>query len=252
MQIGLGLPSHVAFRQNLPRREMSSQESIDARRSSQECYNPSIVATKPPFSTSPSSPQSVESLNQFLESSHFSPRSLYDIIEVPTPSSTSSPSRGTPSPQNQWSSPFTRINPPQKKKKIRFQLSTPDPPVTVPSDVEVEVTNVDPLPVVPVTSAQPGFKRLVSKLTRGLFKCSRSLKTTSPVLIEHANVPPGFSPSSILLRIYNCYSSLSSSLQFQTDIFYNCFLFSYSYTQLGHFMSYIACNGLFFLSCCYR
>ena len=176
VQIGLGLPSHVAFRQNLPRQEMSSQGRTDARRSSQECHSHSVVVTEPPFTTSPSSPQSVEGL-QFLKSSHFSPRSLYDIIEVPTPSSTSSPSRRTPSPRNQWSSPFTRINPPQKKKKIRSQLFTPsvDPSVTVHSDIEIEATNVDPLSIViatPAASARPGLKRLFSKLTRGLFKRS--------------------------------------------------------------------------------
>ena len=204
VQIGLGLPSHVAFRQNLLRREMFTQGKTDARRSSQDCYNRSLVSTEPPFTTSPSSPRSVEN---FLKSSHFSPRSLYDIIEVPTPSSTSSPSRGTPSPRNQWSSPFTRINPPQKMKRIESQLSTPsvDPSVMVHSDIEIEATNVDPLSIVPVTpaaSVRPGLKRLFTKLTRVVFKRSRSLKISSPspVLIEHVNALPGFLPSSISAR----------------------------------------------------
>ena len=198
-QIGLGLPSHIAFRQNLPRREMSSQGRTDPRRSSQDCHNHLVAVTEPPFTTSPSSPQGVESF-QFLKPSHFSPRSLYDIIEVPTPSSTSSPSRGTPFPRNQWSSTFNCINPPQKNKKISSQLSTPsvDSSVTIHSDIENE-DSLSIVPVIPATPARPGLKRLFSKLTRGLFKRSRSSKasSSSPVLIEHVNALPGFLPSSI-------------------------------------------------------
>ena len=219
MEIGLGLPSRVAFRRTLQLQRTSSRDTIRSSSSSEEYPNPSIIVTEPSFTPHSSRVQSTESSNEFLKPSDFTQRLLYDIIEVPTPpSSTSSSSpRGTPSPQNQWSSPFVRLNVPQKKRSPRPQLTTPSSssPVTVSSDAEVGttidvdfdaevgiVTDVDPLPEVPVTPAtsarpgfkRPGFKKCVSKFTRGLFKRSRSTKTndvSSPVLVEHADAPPG-------------------------------------------------------------
>jgi hypothetical protein len=208
MQIGLGLPSREAFRRTLQLQRTSSRDTIRSRSFSEEYPNPSVIITEPSFTPSYiSRVQSTESSNQFLKPSDFTQRPLYDIIEVPTPpSSTSSSSpRGTPSPQTQWSSPFVRLNVPQKKRSPRSQLSTPSSSslVTVRSDAEVgTTTDIDPLPEVPVTpatSARPGFKRsgfkkYVSKFTRGLFKRLRSTKMndlSSPVLVEHADAPPG-------------------------------------------------------------
>ena len=222
VHIGLGLPSHVALRR-LRLQQTSSEANISAvrcqsRRFSQECQNPSFIVTEPSFgsygSGGGSRVPSVNVSNKFLKPSHFVQRSLYDIAEVPTPpSSTSSFSPcGTPSPRNQWSSPFIRINPPQKKRSSRSQLSTPtidspdsihtEPEVVVEAVVEAtDVTVIMPLPevpevpVIPAPSTRPGFKHFVSKLTRNLFKRSRLLKTnelvSSPVLVEHADAPPG-------------------------------------------------------------
>jgi len=207
MQIGLGLPSPLAFRRSW-RQQTSSPGSIDAdrrqsRRSSQECENPSLVVTEPSFASSCGGVQSVESSSQFLKPSHFAQRPLYDIVEVPTPPSTSSSPRGTPSPRHQWSSPFTRLNPPHKKQSFRSQLSAPSmgSPLTASSihaDTEAGATDVVPSPEVSITptpSARPGFKRFVSKFTRDLFRRSRSSKksnsVSSLVLIEHADAPPG-------------------------------------------------------------
>ena len=226
MQIGLGLPSEVVSRP-LRREETPSQGSIDtvqsqSRRSSQAYENPSLVVTEPSFSSSCDKVQSVDVPNHFLKPTHFPQRQLYDIVEVPTPpSSTFYSPRGMVSPRNYWSSPFTRLNPPQKKSSSRSQLSTPSTgsPLAASSvdgdaKAEVEVTNVVPspvilspvilspvilspeVPVIPVASTRPGFKKIMSKFTRGLFKRSRpSLKTSdllsSPVLVEHADVPSG-------------------------------------------------------------
>ena len=204
MQIGLGLPSPVLFRRKL-RQQVMSQE-VDAvrcrsRSSSQECPNYSFIVTEPSFGPSYSRVQSVvESSNQFLKPSQFTERSLYDIVEVPTPpSSTSSSPRGTPSSsRSQWSSPFIRLNPPQKRKSFRTQLSAPSTGSAHDGDTEVSIS-MDPsssaeFPKAPaVTTARPGFKRYVSKF-RDLFKRSRSLKTSSsvssPVLIEHPDAAP--------------------------------------------------------------
>lgn len=222
-QIGLGLPSRVSFRRKLRQQEMMSQE-IDAARcrsrrstsdsSSQECPpNYSFIVTEPSFGSSYNRVQNVvvESSNQFLKPSQFTERSLYDIVEVPTPPSSilsSSPS-GTPSSsRNQWSSPFIRLNPPQKRKSFRTQSSTTTTTSTgsPTNDESVEVVaaiNLNPLlsaaevlkapPA--VTTPRPGFKRYVSKF-RDLFKrSSRSLKTSnsvlrSPGLIEHPDTEP--------------------------------------------------------------
>ena len=209
MQIGLGLPSRVVFRRKLRQQEMSQE--IDAARcrsrsssdSDQECPSYSFIVTEPSFGPSYSRVQNVvESSNRFLKPSQFTERSLYDIVEVPTPpSSTSSSPRGTPSSsRNQWSSPFIRLNPPQKRKSFRTQVSAPS--TGSPHDVTEVAINVDQLlsaevPKAPpaVTGARPGFKRYVSKF-RDLFKrSSRSLKTSdsvsSPVLIEHPEAVPG-------------------------------------------------------------
>ena len=206
-QIGLGLPSRVVFRRNLRLQDMSllTRSSLTTtRRLSQEYPDTSFIVTEPSFGPSSySRVQSVASSNHFLKPSQFAERSLYDIVEVPTPSSTSSSPCGTPSSRNQWSSPFTRLNPPQKKKKsFRIQLSAP--PTGSPHDDATEVAaaaiNVDPLlsevPKAPAGTARPGFKRYVSKL-RGFFKRSRSLKTSdddsvsSPALVEHPDAVPG-------------------------------------------------------------
>jgi hypothetical protein len=211
-QIGLGLPSPVVFRRKLRQQEMSQE--IDAARcrsrrssdSSQECPNYSFIVTEPSFGSSFNRVQSVvvESSNQFLKPSQFTERSLYDIVEMPTPpSSTLSSPRGTPSSssRNQWSSPFIRLNPPQKRKSFRTQpSSTPSTgsPTTNDDTAEVAAINVDPSAEVPkappaVTKTRPGFKRYISKF-RDLFKrSSRSLKTSdsvliSPVLIERPDV----------------------------------------------------------------
>ncbi|KAF8813415.1 hypothetical protein BYT27DRAFT_7250951 [Phlegmacium glaucopus] len=206
MQIGLGLPSSLVFRR--PQlQQTSSQGTIDAvrcqsRRSSQEFQNPSLVVIGPSFASSRSRVRSDESSNQFLKPSHFAQRSLYDIVEVPTPpSSTSCSPRETPSPRNQWSSPFTRLNPPQKRQSFKSQLSTPSMgslSSSIHADTETGATNEVPLPevhITPSTSARSGFKRIVSKFTRDIFKRSRSLKKGNPVsspgLIEHADAPPG-------------------------------------------------------------
>ena len=213
-RIGLGLPSHVALRRSrLQETSSSTQASTKAVRSQSSCYsqgcqNPSVVVTEPSFASSSSCTRvgSAESSNQFLRPSHFAPRPLYDIVEVPTPpSSTSSFSpRGTPSPRNQWSSPFTRINAPQKRQSFRSQLSTPStstPPTesSIHTDTEVEVSGVVSSAEVSTPASSParfGFKQFVSKLTRDVFKRSRpSLKTSdlvqSPVLIEHTDAPFG-------------------------------------------------------------
>lgn len=202
VQIGLGLPSRVVFRRELRQQEMSLlTRSSPWRRSSQECPRTTFIVTEPSFGSSYSRVQSVESSNQFLKPSQFTERSLYDIVEVPTPpSSTLSSPRGTPSSRNQWSSPFTRLNPPQKKKKS-FGTQPSAPSTGSPHDTEVAAAaiNVDSLfeaPKTPaVTARRPGLKRYVSKL-RDLFKRSRSLKTSdgsvpSPVLIEHLDAAPG-------------------------------------------------------------
>lgn len=224
MQIGLGLPSRVIRRRLLRMQETSSQGSINnavrhqSRGSSQEeCQNPSLIVTHPSM-VSFSRVQSVQVSNQFLKPSHFPERPLYDIVEVPTPPSSTfsfSP-RGTVSPRNQWSSPFVRLNPPQKKRSSRFQASTPstDSPSSIHSEREVGTTDVVVLSppadvvvtspevsVTPAASVRPGFKQFISKFTRGLFKHSRSLKisdpalssssSSSPVLIVHADAPTG-------------------------------------------------------------
>ena len=225
MQIGLGLPSRVVFRRKLRLQETSSsQGNVDAircqsRRSSQEFPNPSFIVTEPSFNSSVRV-QSAQSSNQFLKPSQFTQRSLFDIVEVPTPpSSTSSP---TPSPRHQWSPPFVRLNVPQKRRSPRSQLSTPSV-VAVSSDTEVEVTPVDLSHEIPVTpaasSARRGFKRLVSKFARGLFKRSRTLKPrdlSSPVVIEHADAPPG---PGLLRQGASCpqlqVNGLTSSMSFQ-------------------------------------
>lgn len=212
-QIGLGLPSRVVSRRKLKLQQQETSQEIDAVRcgsggssdsSPQECSSYSFIVTEPSFRRSsynrvPS--VVVGSSNQFLKPSQFTERSLYDIVEVPTPpSSTLSSPRGTPpSSRNQWSSPFIRLNPPQKRKSFKTQLSaTPSTGSSTHDDTaEVAAINVDPLfsaaapaAAPAVTTARPGFKRYVSKF-RDLFKrSSRSLKTsdcvsTSPVLIEH-------------------------------------------------------------------
>jgi hypothetical protein len=208
MEIGLGLPSRVAFRRTLQLQRTSSRDAIRSRSFSEEYPHPSVIVTEPSITPSYTSRvQSTESSNQFLKPSDFTQRPIYDVIEVPTPpSSTSSSSvRGTPSPQTHWSSPFVRLNVPQKKRSPRSQLSTPSLSslVTVSSDAEVgTTTDVDSLPEVPVTPAtsarpdfkRPGFQKNVLKFTRGLFKRSRSTKTndlSSPVVVEHADTPPG-------------------------------------------------------------
>ena len=212
-QIGLGLPSRVAFRRKLRQQEMSQE--IDAARcrsrrssdSSQECPNYSLIVTEPSFGSSYNRVQSVvESSNQFLKPSQFTERSLYDIVEVPTPpSSTLSSPRGTPpSSRNQWSSPFIRLNPPQKRKSFRTQPSTPSTgsPSTNDDSAEVAAVNLDPLlpaevpkALLTTTTSRPGLKHYVSKF-KALFKrSSRSLKMshsvlTSPGLIEHPDAEP--------------------------------------------------------------
>ena len=204
-QIGLGLPSRVAFCRRLRRQEIS-QEIDDVRcrsiRSSDECPNYSIVVTEPSFGSSYNRVQSVvESSDHFLKPSQFTQRSLYDIVEMPTPpSSTSSSPRGTPSSsRNQWSSPFIRLNPPQKRKSFRTQLSTPStgPPTNDDTAEVVAAINVVPslsaeTPKAPsrATTARSGFKRYVSKFRDLINRSLRPLKTsdsvlTSPVLIEH-------------------------------------------------------------------
>ena len=191
---------------------MCSSDLIDAVRrrssvSSRECPNYSFIVTEPSFGSSYNRVQSVKFSNRFLKPSQFTERSLYDIVEVPTPpSSTLSSPRGTPSSsRNQWSSPFVPLNPPQKRKSFGTQLLTPS---TVPprNDDTAEVAAIieDPLlsaeaPKAPsaATTARSGFKRYVSKL-RNLFKrSSRSLKPSdsvllSPVLIEHPDAAARF------------------------------------------------------------
>ena len=219
-QIGLGLPSPVVLRRRLRQQEMS--QGIDAVRcwsrrsnsdSSQEYPSYSFIVTEPSFGSSYNNNRVqsvvVESSNRFLKPSQFTERSLYDIVEVPTPpSSTMSSPRGTPSssssPRNQWSSPFIRLNPPQKRKSFRPQTSstpsTGSPTNNVDAaEIAVNNDNVDPLLSAEVLRAPPAvtgahsgfkFKRYVSKL-RDIFKrSSRSVKTSdsvliSPVLIEH-------------------------------------------------------------------
>ena len=215
MQIGLGLPSRVVSRRELRQQEMSflTRSRCLTSGSCQEYPTTSIIVTEPSFGSSYSRVQSPESSNQFLKPSQFTERSLYDIVEVPTPpSSTLSSPGGTPSSRNQWSSPFTRLNPPQKRRKsFRTQSSASSTGSSYDADTEVEVEvevaaaaaaaiNVDSLseevPKAPAATARrPGFKRYVSKL-RDLFKRSRSLKTSddnsvSPALIVHPDAVPG-------------------------------------------------------------
>ena len=208
MQIGLGLPSRVVSRRELRQQEMSflTRSRCLTSGSCQECPTTTIIVTEPSLGSIYSRVQSVESSNQFLKPSQFTERSLYDIVEVPTPpSSTLSSPRGTPSSRDQWSSPFTRLNPPQKRKKsFRTQSSASSTGSSNDADTEAEVVvaaavDVDSLSEevskAPAATARPGFKRYVSKL-RDLFKRSRSLKTSddnsvSPALIVHPDAVPG-------------------------------------------------------------
>jgi hypothetical protein len=228
-QIGLGLPSRVVSRRKLRQQQEMSPSSFSSfsqeidsaalryrsrRRSSSssidfERPNYSFIVTEPSFGSNNNRVQSVavESSNQFLKPSQFiTERSLYDIVEVPTPPSStlsfscSPPTSGgtstSSSRRNQWSSPFIRLNPPQKRKSfVRTQSSSSSflstgSPTTNDDEEVVATTNVDPLSTsgealakaATTTTTTSGFKRYISKFRDLLsFKrsSSRSMKKTS-------------------------------------------------------------------------